>query len=125
MLPQVRSGRVRVLAVTSAQRYSALPEVPTFIEEGRPSVDSRDWRGLFAPAGTPVAVIARLHDAVSKAVAAPEFARDLANAASEPWVGTSDDLRRFLATDIVRWGSASGGVGGFRTASISNALGPH
>lgn len=62
-----------------------------------------DWMGLFASAGTPPGVVARLHAAASKAAAAPDFARSLASAASEPWLGSSDDLRTFLAADTARW----------------------
>lgn len=103
LLPQMRSGRVRVIAVTSPQRYPALPDVPTFVEQGLPSINSQVWMGLFAPVGTPSHIVARLDAAVTQAASAPEFARSLANAGAAPWLGSSDDLRRFLAADIARW----------------------
>jgi tripartite-type tricarboxylate transporter receptor subunit TctC len=103
LLPQARSGRVRVIAVTSAVRDPAMPDVPTVIEQGIPGFEARVWMGLFAPAGTPADVVARVRDAVNKAAATPEFAAKLASAASVPWLGTSEDLRGFLSEDIQRW----------------------
>jgi tripartite-type tricarboxylate transporter receptor subunit TctC len=103
LLPQARSGRVRVIAVTSTARDPGMPDVPTVIEQGIPGFEARVWMGLFAPAGTPADVVAKVHDALNKAVAAPEFTTRLASAASVPWLGTGEDLRTFLADDIQRW----------------------
>ncbi|MBK6008237.1 tripartite tricarboxylate transporter substrate binding protein [Ramlibacter ginsenosidimutans] len=103
LLPQARSGRVRVFAVTSTARDPAMPEVPTVIEQGIPGFEARVWMGLFAPAGTPADIVAKVHDAVNKAAATPEYSARLASAASVPWLGTGEDLRSFLADDIQRW----------------------
>lgn len=69
--PPVQAGRARVLAVTSRERVAAMPEVPTLHESGFPGFDMNDWNGLFAAAGTPPAVIARLQAAVSQAARDP------------------------------------------------------
>ena len=103
LLPQARSGRVRLLGVTSTQRYPAMPEVPTLNEQGLTNFDARVWMGLFAPIGTPPDIVARLHDVAFKVVGTPEFAAKLAAAGAEPWLGSSDDLRKFLAGEIARW----------------------
>ena len=103
LLPQVRSGRVRLLGVTGTQRYASLPEVPTLDEQGVTNFDARVWMGLFAPIGTPPDIVARLHDVASKVAGTPELASKLAATGAEPWLGSSDDLRRFLAGDIARW----------------------
>ena len=103
LLPQARAGKVRVLAVTGRERYAGLPEVPTLGEQGVPNFDPRVWMGLFAPAGTPADIVARLGDAVQKVAGTPEYAAKLAGVASEPWLGSSDDLRRFMIADIARW----------------------
>ncbi|MDB5947476.1 MAG: hypothetical protein JWQ33_2502 [Ramlibacter sp.] len=103
LLPQARAGKVRLLGVTSSQRYASMPEVPTLAEQGIANFDTRVWMGLFAPAGTPPDVVARLNDVVSRVAATPDFAAKLAATASEPWIGSSEDLRKFLAADIARW----------------------
>jgi tripartite-type tricarboxylate transporter receptor subunit TctC len=103
LLPQVRAGKVRLLAVTGNQRYAGTPEVPTLGEQGVPNFDPRVWMGLFAPAGTPPEVITRVGEAVVKVAGTPEYAAKLAAVASEPWLGTSDDLRKFMVADIANW----------------------
>jgi len=103
LLPQARSGKVRVIAATGTARDPALPEVPTLIEQGVPGFEARVWMGLFAPAGTPPDVVAKLHEAVMKAAGTPEFNAKLAMAASVPWLGSGEDLRNFLVADIQRW----------------------
>ncbi|HUD33313.1 MAG TPA: tripartite tricarboxylate transporter substrate-binding protein, partial [Variovorax sp.] len=110
-LPQMRNGRVRVLAVTSPRRHPSLPDVPTFAEQGLPAVDSRVWMGLFAPTGVPEDIVALLNRTVRKAASTPEFARILTGAGSEPWVGGSDELRDFLTADIARWATIVQEVG--------------
>lgn len=80
-----------------------MPDAPTLIEQGVPGFETRVWMGLFAPAGTPADVIAKLHQATMKAAATPEFATKLAASASVPWTGTPEDLRKFLVADIQRW----------------------
>jgi tripartite-type tricarboxylate transporter receptor subunit TctC len=94
---------VRVLAVTSTTRDPSMPEVPTLVEQGFAGFEARVWMGLFAPAGTPPEIIAKLHGAVLKAAGTPEYAAKLAAAASVPWLGSGDDLHTFLAEDIQRW----------------------
>ena len=103
LLPQARSGRVRVIATTGTARDPSMPDVPTLIEQGFPGLEARVWMGFFAPAGTPRDVVAKVQDAVSKAANTPEFGAKLASAASVPWIGTGEDLRKFLADDIQRW----------------------
>jgi tripartite-type tricarboxylate transporter receptor subunit TctC len=103
LLPQARAGKVRVLAVTSAGRDPALPEIPTLIEQGYPGLEARVWMGFFAPAGTPPDVLAKVNEAVLKAAGTPEFNAKLASVGSVPWLGSGDDLRKFLAADIQRW----------------------
>ena len=103
LLPQARSGKVRLLGVTGTQRYATLPDVPPLDEQGLINFDARVWMGLFAPAGTPPDIVARLHGVAFKVVGTPEFAAKLAVAGSQPWLGSSDDLRKFLASEIARW----------------------
>ncbi|HSN32590.1 MAG TPA: tripartite tricarboxylate transporter substrate binding protein, partial [Ideonella sp.] len=69
VLPHVRSGRLRALAVSSAQRLAALPDVPTVAESGYPGFETDQWYGVVAPAGTPAATVSRLNDEINKALA--------------------------------------------------------
>lgn len=103
LLPQARAGKVRLLGVTSSQRYAATPEVPTLAEQGLANFETRVWMGLFAPAGTPPDIVARLNEVVNKVSATPEFTAMLVRVAAEPWVGSSDDLRKFVVADIAKW----------------------
>jgi tripartite-type tricarboxylate transporter receptor subunit TctC len=103
LLPQVRNGKVRLLGVTSTQRFAAMPDVQTLAEQGLTNFETRVWMGLFAPAGTPPDVVARLNEVVTKVASTPEFAARLAPIAAEPWIGSSDDLRKFVVADIAKW----------------------
>jgi len=103
LLPQVRSGKVRVLAVSTATRSSLTPDIPTLVEQGVPGFDTRVWAGLFAPAGTPEAIIARLNKDLNQAIQAPKFVELLRVGAAEPWSGSAGDMSEFLKTDIERW----------------------
>lgn len=82
MLPHIRAGKVRALAVRDNKRLESLPEVPTYAEEGYPLVSEPLWFGLVAPAGTPPDIVARLNEAVHKAMATPEFQARLKDASA-------------------------------------------
>jgi tripartite-type tricarboxylate transporter receptor subunit TctC len=84
MGPSIRAGKLRALAVTSAQRFPQLPDVPTVAEQGIPAAESNSWWGLLAPAGTPRPIIGRLNEAIEKIVAEPEIRERLIKAGSEP-----------------------------------------
>jgi len=99
----LRSGKVRGLAVTSQSRMPAFPETPTVREAGYPDLETELWMGLFAPAGTPRAVVRRLEDEVRRAVASPEV-QDRMTALNVTPVGSSgEELARQIATEIPRW----------------------
>ncbi len=72
-LPQVKAGRIRALAVTSLQRHPLLPDVPTVAESGYPGFEALSWQGMFAPAGTPPAIVAKLNAELVKAINAPDM----------------------------------------------------
>ncbi len=99
----LRSGALRAIAVTSAKRFRALPDVPTIAELGYPGYDIATWRGLFAPAGTPPAVINRLHAEVLKALKDPAVQEQLAD--SFVVGGTPEELGAFLRADVERIGA--------------------
>jgi len=103
-LPHVRSGRLRALAVTSARRFSVLPDMPTVAESGLPGYEVDSWYGLLAPAGTPEAIVARLNTEIVGGLQLPEVKARLEADGSQA-VGTS--AQRFasiVSGDLKRWG---------------------
>jgi tripartite-type tricarboxylate transporter receptor subunit TctC len=103
VLPQVKAGRLKALAVGSARRSPAMPDVPTVAESGVPGYEYATWYGLFAPAGTPRPVIAQLNKAVAAALKNPELAQSLAAQGSEPNPTAPDELARFVKSEHDRW----------------------
>ncbi|MEO6565829.1 MAG: tripartite tricarboxylate transporter substrate-binding protein, partial [Casimicrobiaceae bacterium] len=102
-LPMIAAGKVRALAVTSAQRLPTLPDVPTMKEAGYPGFEVTAWFGLFAPAATPPAIVARLHDEVERALAAPDVRDKLAKLGMEPMSGSTREFAAFVAAEAGRW----------------------
>jgi len=102
-VPQVRSGTLRALAVTSRERLPALPTVPTMIEAGVPDFDVSAWFGLFAPAATPPAVIARLNVELEKALLLPDVRDRLASLGALPMGGTPAEFGNFVRNENLRW----------------------
>lgn len=103
MLPQLAAGAVRALAVTSARRNPALPEVPTVQQAGVAGYDVASWNALAAPAGTPPEVIERLNRAVREAVAAPAVQERLGKLGMRLAAGTPAELQALLAGEVQRW----------------------
>ena len=103
VLPLVRAGRLRALAVSSAQRIPALPEVPTVAESGFAGFEADQWYGLVAPAGTPAAAVQRLNAEVNKALALPEVAEQLAREGAVPVPTTPQAFGDLIRREIPRW----------------------
>lgn len=98
----IRAGKLRGIAVISAQRSALMPELPTFAEAGIP-VQAETWYGLFAPAGTAEAVLKRLHAASVQALAQPDLVERLRKAGYEPGSSSPEALAATLRTDLQRW----------------------
>ena len=103
-LPHVKTGKLRALAVTSPKRSPLAPDIPTMIEAGLPDFDISAWYVMFAPAGTPKDVMARLNAEVNKAIADPDLRRTLGEQGVEFTGGTPEDADRFVRGEIDRWG---------------------
>jgi tripartite-type tricarboxylate transporter receptor subunit TctC len=103
LLPHIKSGKVRALAITGAKRDPALPEVPTFAEAGLPGYDANFWNGLVAPAGTPAEVIARLNSVLVQALATPEVHAALVRLGLEAAGTTPQQFGDFIAAEIDKW----------------------
>ncbi len=105
VLPLVKGGKLNAVAVTTSKRSPALPNVPTVSEQGVRGADMGIWLGLFAPVGTPPAVVSKLNAAIDKVLQMPEVREKLLTAGSIPVGGASEDFAKFLAVDYPKWGS--------------------
>ena len=101
--PQIRAGRVRLLAVTSVKPSPLFPGMPAAAESGVPGYAYELWWGIFAPAGLPAERVAFLNDAVNKVLGTPEMKKFMAAEAAEPWPQSVAQLDGFLAREIERY----------------------
>ncbi|MFO1340686.1 MAG: tripartite tricarboxylate transporter substrate binding protein [Burkholderiaceae bacterium] len=104
VLQQIRTGKLRALAVTSAKRVDDLPQTPTVGEAGYAGFDAVVWFGFLAPAGTPKDVIARLNAEFNKALQQPDLRKRLGDEGADPSGGTPEQFAALIKGDIVRWG---------------------
>jgi len=103
LLSSIKSGQLTALAVTAGKRFPGLPDVPTVIEAGVPGYDVASWNALAAPAKTPHAVIVKIHEALVKALAAPEVQKRYAELGVEGRPSTPEELKSFYASETKRW----------------------
>lgn len=101
--PQIRAGKLRALAVTSARRSDALPDLPTLGELGIAGYDVGTWWGLLAPAGTPDAVVAKLNAAMRKAVALPQTKEHFAPLGLDPRSDSPTEFAAFIKEEVARY----------------------
>ncbi len=102
-MPHLKSGRVRALALVGAVRSKVLPEVPTFAEAGVAKLDTSGWFGIFAPAGTPRAIVDKIAAEIAQVLALPEIADNLRGQGLEPTGLGPEAFARFIREDLVRW----------------------
>jgi tripartite-type tricarboxylate transporter receptor subunit TctC len=102
-MPHIKSGKLRALAVSSARRVPALPDVPTLTELGFPGMEDYTWIGIFAPAGTPDDIAQRLNSAVLQAVRKPEFRERLDSAGFEATAAPLADTAAYLRAELAKW----------------------
>ena len=103
VIVHIRSGRLRAIGVSAAQRASALPDVPTIAEAGVPGYEMSPWIGVFAPAGTPKAAIDKLNAEINKALKLPEVAQSLSGQALDPWTSTPEEFAARLKVDYEKY----------------------
>ena len=107
ILPHIKAGKVKAIAVTGAKRSSQLPDVPTFAEAGMPGFESYAWYGFFAPSKTPKDVVAKLNAAAVKVMKQPEYQRVLAETGSEFVGDTPENFAAFVRAEAVKWGKVA------------------
>ncbi|MCC6197046.1 MAG: tripartite tricarboxylate transporter substrate binding protein [Burkholderiales bacterium] len=103
-MPHIKGGKVRGLAVTSAQRSPALPDVPTVAESGFPGFEANGWLGIFVPNGTPPAVIARLNSEIAKVMQSPEVQKQLLAQGVESRHTSPQQFTAFVQSEAAKWG---------------------
>ncbi len=103
-VPLIRAGKLRAIVVTGKNRLSLLPDVPT-LGEFYPGVAFNNWLGIWAPAGTPEPVLARLHEEINRVLAMPEVGpRISAVGGAEPWITTREEFAAFIPSEFERYG---------------------
>lgn len=105
-LPQARDGRVRAIAVSTAQRFPGAMDIPTIAESGLPGFEASAWDGIFVPAGTPASIVTRLNAAIVQALDDPELATQLRARGARPVAGSSEAFTQFIADSAQRWARA-------------------
>jgi tripartite-type tricarboxylate transporter receptor subunit TctC len=103
MLPQVKSGRLRAIAMTGAKRSPALPDVPTVAESGVPGYETGSWYGVVVPAGTPKPIVGRLAQEIAAISKSPEVNQRLVEDAAIPVGSTPDEFGAFIRKELARW----------------------
>ena len=106
VLPQASGGRLKLLGVTSAERSSAAPDVPTLAEQGVEGFDVVTWAGIVAPAGVPEPIVTRLNTALQKVLARDDVVAYLKSIGGEPAGGTPQDFGTFINSELATWGAA-------------------
>jgi len=101
--PHIKSGKLRGLAVASPARIAILPEVPTLAEAGYPGILSENWYGLYAPAGTPKDVVARIYADLAKALADAEIKHKLALQGAETRELDPEQSAQFVRAEMAKW----------------------
>ena len=103
VVPFIKTGRLRALAVTNAKRSIVLPELPTIAETGLPGYESEGWSGIFAPAKTPAAIVQRLHNEFASALRDNDVRAKLIAAGTEPALKSSEEMGKKVRDEIARW----------------------
>ncbi len=103
VLPHVKAGRLNALGIGSAKRSPALPDIPTIAEAGVPGYEYTTWYGIFAPARTPAAIVARLNAEIVQALRAPDINERFVSQGGDPAPSTPGELSRYMAAESARW----------------------
>jgi tripartite-type tricarboxylate transporter receptor subunit TctC len=101
--PMARSGRVRALAVSTAQRFAGAPDYPTIAESGLPGFEASAWDGVFAPAGTSQPIVERLNTAIHEALRDPALVQTLRGLGAQPVPNTPEEFARYIASSTEKW----------------------
>jgi len=104
VLPQLREGRVRAIAVASAKRFYALPGVPTVIEAGYPDFVSGTWMSFAGPAGLPQDIVRKWHGELGRVIKMPDILSRFTELGVEAWASSPEEMQRLMESEMKRWG---------------------
>ena len=110
-LPHIKAGKIRALAVSSAQRVASLPEVPTLGELGYPGMEDYTWVGFFLPAGTPPDIAQKLNDAIRRAAGDPVIKERMENLAFDVTAAPLAETAAYVKSELAKWGKVVREVG--------------
>lgn len=102
-VPQIKGGRIKGIAVTTAKRSALMPDLPTISEAGLPGFDANNWYGVLAPAKTPRAIINRLNSEITKVLAMPDVKTFLFNQGLDPAPGTPEKFGAYIKSETAKW----------------------
>jgi tripartite-type tricarboxylate transporter receptor subunit TctC len=102
-VPHIKSGRLRALAVTGAKRSAILPELATIAELGYPGYEADSWQGIVTIAGTPQAIVSKLHREVVAIIRLPDVSEFLTSQGNEIAASTPEEFRTYIATELAKW----------------------
>jgi tripartite-type tricarboxylate transporter receptor subunit TctC len=100
VIPQVKAGKLRTLAVSTAQRSQLMPDIPTMKEAGLPEIENLAWMAVMAPASTPTAIVQRMNQEINAVLAMPEVKQKLHTQYMEPIGGSPQDLQKFMQKEL-------------------------
>jgi tripartite-type tricarboxylate transporter receptor subunit TctC len=101
-LPMAKEGKIRAVAQTTAKRSAAAPDVPT-VAETVPGFEATTWFAVFAPAGTPKDVVAKINAEMQRVFKLPDVVEKLKSLGLEPWISSPEELAKYQATEMVKW----------------------
>ena len=110
-LPHVKTGRLRAVAVTTAQRTAFAPQLPTIAESGLPGYEISAWQGILAPAGTDPAIVGRLSREIGRILRLPDVVERLAHEGAEPVGSSPEDFGQYLRSELARWSKVGQAAG--------------
>jgi len=103
VVPHVKSGRLRAIAISGEHRLSALPQVPTFAEAGLPGIDVKLWLGILAPAGIAKEILGKLSVEIARILGMPEVKEKIANLGVDPFISTPEQFGAIMKSELARW----------------------
>ena len=111
LMPHVKAGKLRALAVGTLERSASYPDIPTIAESGFPGFEPRAWQGIAGPANLPAEIVRQLNAAFAKAMAFPEVQQRLLDGGLDPITGTPEDFAAFIRSEIDKWAKVAKDVG--------------